>query len=136
MKLIRLLFLLVLTLSALTLSADDFCLTNQLTKIDALVDQVVKEKVGNVKKVLNSNMDHAQERAVERAGFATEKEARLVLQELSKNIEANGLPRGTILDPSKTDRIIVPGFGDNGAVVYKFKNGKLTLMTVLEWRSK
>jgi hypothetical protein len=88
-----------------------------------------------VNKVVNSNMPHAAERAVERAGFRTVKEARTALQELGAGIEKNGLPRGTIRDTAHADRVIVPGFGQGGAVVYQVKDGTLKLKTVLEWKS-
>jgi hypothetical protein len=85
-----------------------------------------------VNKVVNSNMPHAAERAVERAGFRTLKEARTALQEFGAGIEKSGLPRGAIRDTAHADRVIVPGFGQGGAVVYQVKDGTLKLKTVLE----
>ena len=88
-----------------------------------------------VSKIVNSEMPHAAERAVERAGFSTVQDARAALQEFAKNIEAAGkLPEGTIADTANPDRVIVPGFGQGGAVVYQImKNGSLRLKTVLIW---
>jgi hypothetical protein len=62
------------------------------------------------------------------------KEARTALQELGTHIEKNGLPKGTIRDTAHADRVIVPGFGQGGAVVYQVKDGTLKLKTVLEWK--
>jgi RHS repeat-associated protein len=87
-----------------------------------------------VNKVVNSNMPHAAERAVERAGFGTAKEARNALQEFGARIEKGGLPSGAIRDTAHADRVIVPGFGQGGAVVYQVKDGTLKLKTVLEWK--
>jgi hypothetical protein len=79
-------------------------------------------------------MGHAQKRSVERAGFTTEKDARESLKEFGKNIERNGFPVGTIRDSARSDRVIVPGFGKGGAVVYQIeKNGNAVLKTVLNW---
>jgi RHS repeat-associated protein len=88
-----------------------------------------------VDKVVNSNMGHAAKRAVERAGFRTEKEAREALQKLGAEIQHGGvIPSTAIQDTAHIDRIIVPGFGQGGAVVYQVRNGVLKLKTVLEWR--
>jgi hypothetical protein len=88
-----------------------------------------------VTRVLNSNMAHAAERAVERAGFSTIQEARLALQQLGKQIkEAGVIPSTAIKDTAYADRILVPGFGQGGAVVYQVRQGVLRLKTVLEWR--
>jgi hypothetical protein len=88
----------------------------------------------HVEKVVNSNMAHAAERAVERAGFSSVQDARTALQEFSRQIERSGLPPGTIRDTAHADRVIVPGFGRGGAVVYQLRNGVLKLKTVLQWR--
>lgn len=85
-------------------------------------------------KVVNSEMAHASKRAVERAGFNSMKEARDALQAFGKNLERNGIPAGARTDTARADRIIVPGFGNGGAVVYQvMKNGTLRLKTVLNW---
>lgn len=88
----------------------------------------------HVDKVVNSNMPHAAERAVERAGFSSVQDARAALQEFGWQIEKSGLPPGTIRDTAHLDRVIVPGFGREGAVVYQFRDGVLKLKTVLQWR--
>lgn len=88
----------------------------------------------HVDKVVNSNMPHAAERAVERAGFSSEQDARAALQVFGRQIEESGLPPGTIRDTTHVDRVIVPGFGRGGAVVYQFRDGVLKLKTVLQWR--
>ena len=80
-------------------------------------------------------MPHAAERAVERAGFRTLKDARTALQEFGAGIEKHGLPKGAIRDTAHADRVIVPGFGQGGAVVYQVKDGTFKLKTVLEWRT-
>ncbi|WP_437741284.1 RHS repeat-associated core domain-containing protein [Sorangium sp. So ce1504] len=85
----------------------------------------------SVKKVVNINMPHAAERAVERAGFSSAKDARAALQEFGASIERGGLPSGAIRDTAHEDRAIVPGFGQRGAVVYQVKDGTLKLKTVL-----
>jgi RHS repeat-associated protein len=86
-------------------------------------------------KVINSNMEHAAERAVERAGFENIQDARLALEEFGESITKNGIPSNAIPDTAHSDRIIIPGFGKNGAVVYQITdNLKLRLKTVLIWR--
>jgi hypothetical protein len=77
----------------------------------------------------------AAERAVERAGFRTLKDAGTALQEFGAGIEKHGLPKGAIRDTAHADRVIVPGFGQGGAVVYQVKDGTFKLKTVLEWRT-
>ncbi|HZH13240.1 MAG TPA: hypothetical protein VE057_02650 [Archangium sp.] len=88
----------------------------------------------HVDNVVNSNMPHAAERAVERAGFSSVQDARAALQAFGRQIEKSGLPPGTIRDTAHADRIIVPGFGRGGAVVYQLRDGVLKLKTVLQWR--
>lgn len=46
----------------------------------------------------------------------------------------SGLPPGAIRDTAHADRVIVPGFGKGGAVVYQVKDGTFKLKTVFEWR--
>jgi hypothetical protein len=82
-------------------------------------------------RVVNSKMPHAVVRAVERAGFATEKEARTALQAFGQAIERGGLPTGTVRDAA--GHLVVPGFGEGAAVVYREAGSKLTLQTVLSW---
>ncbi|GLQ22520.1 hypothetical protein GCM10007853_03940 [Algimonas ampicilliniresistens] len=82
------------------------------------------------RRVVNSNLAHAAKRAVERAGFGTTKEATVALRGLSKSIRRNGLPNGTLPDPSKVDRLRVP-FGTGSAVFQETKSGALRLKTVL-----
>jgi hypothetical protein len=97
-------------------------------------DTVDRTSTVHVDKVVNSNMPHAAERAVERAGFSTVQEARVALQQFGSQLEKSGLPAGTIRDTAHADRIIVPGFGQGGAVVYQVRDGVLKLKTVLQWR--
>jgi hypothetical protein len=88
-----------------------------------------------VRRVVNSNMGHAADRAVERAGFSNAREAREALRRLGQQIEdAGALPAGTVVDSARPDRVVVPGFGSGGAVVYQIRNGVLKLKTVLVWR--
>ncbi|WP_434384915.1 SitA5 family polymorphic toxin [Melittangium boletus] len=115
-----------LTLSSqvVTMSAGDGPVTGTSTGVsDVRVDKVV-----------NSNMPHAAERAVERAGFSSVQEAREALQAFGRRIEQTGLPSGAIRDTAHVDRVIVPGLGQGGAVVYQFRDGVLKLKTVLQWR--
>jgi RHS repeat-associated protein len=91
-----------------------------------------------VSKVVNTNMGHAAERAVERAGFASTKEGRVALQKFGVELKSQGvLPEEAIFDPAHANRVIIPGFGQGGAVVYQVdKNGVYTLKTVLRWRPR
>lgn len=84
-------------------------------------------------RVVNTKMGHAAKRAVERAGFASEREATSALREFGEGITQNGLPSGTVLDSA--GHLVVPGFGQAGAVVYRQNGGKLVLQTVLNWVS-
>jgi len=68
---------------------------------------------------------------VERAGFATRKEATEALQAFGQAIAKNGLPSGTVRDAA--GHLVVPGSGKGGAVVYRLSESKLTLQTVLNW---
>jgi len=88
-----------------------------------------------VEKVVNSNMGHAETRAVERAGFKDAKEARRALQEFGQKLQERGtLPAEGIYDPAHADRVIIPGFGDGGAVVYQVtESGVYKLKSVLIW---
>ena len=84
-------------------------------------------------KVVNSNMPHAAEQALERAGFDSVQSSRAALQELSASIQASGFPVGTIAD-TRPGRVLVP-FGDGGYAVYQIQgNGNAALKTVLEAR--
>ncbi|MEZ4713675.1 MAG: hypothetical protein R3A44_41185 [Caldilineaceae bacterium] len=106
--------------------------------VNVLTEPLDQAEVGSnvvAAKVINSNMGHAAEQAVARAGFLTEQAARQALQTFGRNIERNGLPADAITDTAHDDRIIVPGFGEGGAVVYQLTEaGKLRLKTVLIWR--
>ncbi len=96
-----------------------------------LVHNMCKVKL----KIINSNMGHAAERAVKRAGFSNVKDAREALQAFGNRIVRDGIPSNAITDPAHKARIIVPGFGDGCAVVYQVTSkGKLRLKTVLNWR--
>jgi hypothetical protein len=83
------------------------------------------------KKVVNTGLPHATERAVERNIFGSAKEAREGLKKLSDDIGKKGFPQGTILDSPRTDRVLVP-VGNNGYAVYQIQNnGNAVLKTVL-----
>lgn len=87
--------------------------------------------IANPKKVANSNMEHAVERAVERGVYPDAKTAREALQNLGAQIKNSGWPAGTIKDTAHIDRVLVPA-GNNGMVVYQIaKNGTAKLKTVL-----
>lgn len=87
--------------------------------------------LARVGRVVNSKMGHAATRAVERAGFVSEKEARIALKKFGDAIVKNGLPAGTVRDAA--GHLVVPGFGEGGAVVYRQAGEKLTLQTVVNW---
>ncbi len=83
------------------------------------------------KKVVNTGLPHATERAVERNIFGSAKEAREGLKKLSDDIGKKGFPPGTILDSPRTDRVLVP-VGNNGYAVYQIQsNGNAVLKTIL-----
>ncbi|SAK53198.1 RHS protein [Caballeronia temeraria] len=83
------------------------------------------------KKVVNSNMPHAVERAVERGVYPDKNTASDALKALSKQIEKDGYPVGTIADTAHADRVLVPT-GNNGMAVYQVaKNGTAKIKTVL-----
>ncbi|GLR58825.1 hemagglutinin repeat-containing protein [Rhizobium indigoferae] len=85
----------------------------------------------SVEKAVNSNIDHAANRAVERGVFESAAEARAAYKQLSADISKNGWPSGTIKDPSYTDRYLVP-IGNNGYASYQLaKNGTAKLKTTL-----
>lgn len=69
------------------------------------------------KKVFNSDLPHAIDRAVERGVYPDRKTASDALKALGKDIESNGFPSGTIPDTAHLDRVLVPT-GNNGMVVY------------------
>lgn len=82
-------------------------------------------------KFVFSNMPHAAQRGVVRAGFASVREARTALRSFTQKFEG-GI--GTfIIDRTNPDRIIVPGFQNNTAVVFRrVQSGKLEVRTVLQ----
>ncbi len=84
-----------------------------------------------VKKAVNSNLPHAVDRGVSRGVFKSKEEASKALKALSKKISSEGFPEGTIVDPSKADRVLVP-IGNGGKAVYQVGgNGTAKLKTVL-----
>jgi enamine deaminase RidA (YjgF/YER057c/UK114 family) len=87
-----------------------------------------------IAKVVNSNMPHAVKRAMERAGFSTVQEARLALQQFGKQLKEAGTLPATAVKDTAYHRVIIPGFGQGGAVVYQVRQGVLKLKTVMEWR--
>jgi len=88
-------------------------------------------KAVKILKAVNSNMGHALERSIERGVFKNMDEAKTSLEKLSKEIGKNKFPKGTIVDPSHSDRILVP-IGKNGMASYQVApNGTAKLKTVL-----
>lgn len=85
-----------------------------------------------VSKAVNSGINHAVKQSVTRNIFASAAEATEALKGLSKAITQNkSFPPGSMVDPSRPDRVLVP-FGDLGMVVYKVgKNQTAKLKTVL-----
>ena len=85
----------------------------------------------DVNKAVNSNMPHAIDRSIERGVFKNKQQASDALKALSNDITQNGFPSNTILDPSKSDRVLVP-VGNNGMAVYQVgANGTAKLKTIL-----
>jgi hypothetical protein len=106
----------------------------QLAKLEAEAKTLVN--IPLVNKVINSKMAHASQQAFDRQVLPGLSKSELTdkLRELSQQVQQNGLPVGTFLDPGniipRTDSILVP-FG-NGAAVYEVaKNGTARLFTVL-----
>lgn len=92
------------------------------------------ENLPDVNKAVNTNMPHAVERGVERGVFNDKKEASEILKSLSDDISKNGWPKGSIKDPSYSDRVLVP-IGKGGLAAYKIdKKGKAVLKTILNER--
>jgi hypothetical protein len=92
---------------------------------------VVKNGFPSVKKVANSNLPHARDRAVERGVFPDAKSAAEGLKDLSNKIKKEGFPEGTLQDTAHADRMLVP-VGNNGLAVYQIgKNGTAKLKTTL-----
>lgn len=88
-------------------------------------------KVAKILKAVNSNIGHAVERGVERGVFKNMDEAKASLEKLSKEVGKNNFPKGTIVDPSYSDRILVP-VGKNGMASYQVApNGTAKLKIVL-----
>ena len=86
-----------------------------------------------VKKAVNSNIQHAADRASLRLQVPRS-EAVEDLKQITKTLKANGIPSGAIPDPGnvipRSDSILIPYRG--GAAVYEIgKNGTAKLATVL-----
>jgi hypothetical protein len=97
----------------------------------AIVGGGLKAIVFGVKKAVNSNLQYAIERGVQRGIFGNAKQARNELKRLTKSIRKNGLPEGTIPDPAHADRVLVP-IGNGGMAVYQIgKNGTAKLKNTL-----
>lgn len=89
-----------------------------------------------VSKAVNSGMNHAAGRSVQRKVFGNIDEAREGLQQLSKWITQNKkFPEGSLLETTKSlERVLAP-VGDRGMAVYQIaKNRTAKLMTVLNSR--
>ena len=83
------------------------------------------------KAITGSNLPHAISRAVERAGFASEEEARAAIVGITNYMHTNlSFPAGAILD-TKPNSVLVP-IGHGGYLVYRIaKNGTAAVRTVL-----
>jgi hypothetical protein len=98
--------------------------------------KVEKDAYAGQLKVKNSNMSHAADRAVERAGFPDKRSASNAIKNVGERISKNGVPSDAVQDTRHEDGIIVPGLGEGGAIIYRRqKSGSLQLRTVVEWRS-
>ncbi len=107
--------------------------TYYVTERKVLVHNCNVRKGGlpDVKKVVNSNLPHARDRAVERGVFPDAKSATAGLKDLSKQIKKNGFPEGTLLDTARADRVLVP-VGNNGLAVFQVgSNGTAKLKTTI-----
>jgi len=90
-----------------------------------------------INKSVNGDMPHAIDQAVARLNLTDRQAIKTELQQLTKRLEKEGPPPGTILDPgnansavSRSDSILVPFQG--GAAVYEIdKKGTARLRTVL-----
>jgi hypothetical protein len=90
----------------------------------------VEKELPQVNKAVNSDIQHAADRAVERGVFPDKKSAADALRALSKQITKDGLPDGTVIDPKRADSVLVP-FGKGQAVYEITKKGTAVLRTVL-----
>ena len=90
------------------------------------------QSLPEVKKAVNSEIQHAADQAVDRGVFETKQEALEGLRSLSAQIsQQKAWPAGSILDTVHADRVLVP-IGDNGLAVYQvLSNGTARLKTVL-----
>ncbi len=102
-------------------------LPNVHSATDSLLDHL---GLPRLKKALNSDIAHAAERAFQRGVSPDTKSASAGLRSLTKSINQNGLPVGTIADPRRADSILVP-FGNGKAVYELTKKGKAILRTVI-----
>jgi len=84
-----------------------------------------------VSKAVNSKLQHAARRAVERGFFNSVNEAADALRALSKQITQNGFPEGAIADTAHADRVLVPLKNGAYAVYQVAANGTAKLKTVL-----
>ena len=102
---------------------------NPLSRIDPL--GLVGNCLTPPKKVVNSNMPHALEIAVERGVYPDRKTASEALKRLSKQIEKEGFPSGSVRDSAHADRVQVPT-ENNGMAVYQISsNGTVKTKTIL-----
>lgn len=96
--------------------------------------RIAKRTVPAINKAINSNLPHAIKRGIERGIFQSNKEAAKYLKGLTKQISKNGFPNNAFMDPTYTDRVLVPIIND-GLAAYKLgKNGSAILKTILNGR--
>jgi len=95
-------------------------------------EQEEPEQCPPVNKAVNTGLPHASSQGVVRQVFPNQNVANQTLRNLSKDITKNGgFPKGSIVDPSNSTRVLVPT-GNNGYAVYQvLKNGSARLKTVL-----
>jgi hypothetical protein len=107
---------------------------DDIAKTAHKADDVAKVRKGSLpktKKAVNSNLQHAVDRAVQHGVFSTRAEATERLRQLTRRITDSGLPEGAIRDTARADRVLVP-IGNSGMAVYQVsKNGTAKLKTVL-----
>jgi hypothetical protein len=85
----------------------------------------------SVSKAVNSSLPHAIVRGVERGIFPDKTSASNELKALSSQIGSGGFPSGSFVDPSYSDRVLVP-VGNGGLASYQVgSNGTAKLKTVL-----
>ncbi|MFM8268811.1 MAG: NUDIX domain-containing protein, partial [Pseudomonadota bacterium] len=102
--------------------------TPTLVKVSGLDQDLSEFRIAGVK---NTQISHAAERAVERGISPDKQTARSALEQLSREIKAQGFPKGTIADPKRADSVLVP-FGKGWVSFELKKNGSVHMRTTVD----